>query len=1421
MAANQDCPLNIKNLRFRQLYTYLLNEYKEVSIKPFLTTYKWGGKDKLESLYRLFAYLQVIPDFNGYQVMTGCFTVDENSDKKLSGDVTISQLMWKKVKDSGDKSDLTLTNIEKSTIIASTSKNSENLAVGKYDLTQIYTDYIRFHANTYDNLILPIVVPCKKEFEKTVKKARATTQTPLDIINNRIENVKTKVYDYNDIDIWFQTFKNNYKGVDVSSLCPKQSVEMRFHQAVGIERYRRIKDKYKDILIGMKQRLGKTYMMFHIINDCEISHSKPVSNYLIISLKPNDTKDQIYNLFTNSKEFDNFNFTIVDSEYTKKKPESLKDKNILFASKAFLDKKVKGSKVIKWLQDLHIDMLMVDEIDQGGTTALAKEVYECYAKNVKNVIYVTATYTKPVNAFGIHPDAMILWDIEDIYLCKNMDKINEARLCQKYDEDIIKTQVLIYSPEKIRETFSKFPELHLITTTFETDVATELKEFIKGDDRGYGFSISSMFMCRGKEFINDKPVIKLIEMIFGQPGIKQEANKTRCGFVKLDPKPNNIIARIERIQKFTNSRSSYDEPISILMYAPHGQRGIQIVDVSGAFINLVEKNNLIPDFDIIAINSKTKGNPVELINRKMEQLRKARVHSSTHKKGLLIITARQCTTGVSLPHCDIVLHLNDLHSADLIDQMNSRSSTEDNNKKTSFVVDLNIHRTINMMVGMADKVYPRLNTIKGIESLMEQRLVMLNCDEWLSDGVNGVFKVDSIKMNEYIKKIHESFKSNPVASTNYILSNITLNDNILGDDFEYYSRMFPLVAAKKPKSKANNNQQEENPVLEEQGKNPETSIPKGIVRVPGEIEEEPTDETGESSGSDEINETDDSDETNETRDSCDTDETEKQPEASTSIEDEEQVVDRLKRFKKVLFKIISLLCILTIKDKDVVNFMAMFLTLTDENKEIIINQLRLSENNNIPEDFMEKVMDTYEKCLKNNEEFNNKVKRIKELIVDAAGDGIKLQELLYKYLQPTEEEKKNNAEVSTPPALANEMYNKVVEYDPNLFKKPLKIFDPCTGKGVFMLVARDNLMKSLESEYPDEKERLRVIFKECLYFADKTPLNVYVTKLLLDPSGEYHDIMNYHIGDTLKLNIQETWGLDGFDLVIGNPPYQEIGESGRPKHGKVNLYTKFIQQAFKSWNKGGYISFVTPSSWMSPSSIVLQSMLQKTVLHLNVNECEKHFNVGSKFSYYVLYNSEFNNIITKVVCTHKKRTYNSNVILSPSYKWLPNVLTEEVLSIQSKVMTCKETKFIRMDNEYKKLQTVDEQTEEYSCPNIVKYNKKSYSSTKHKYHDSKKVLLFRSGYVRPMYDDGTHGVGENIMFCVVATEKEGRKLRQLYESKLYKMLMELNKFSGYNNGLVMNMLYNKLESLNENFTDAELYTMFKLSEKEVTFINEY
>ena len=55
---------------FKDLYTYLTVNYnKTANIIHFLNDSLdvWKGKDKQESVFRLFAYLKLIPDFNGYQ----------------------------------------------------------------------------------------------------------------------------------------------------------------------------------------------------------------------------------------------------------------------------------------------------------------------------------------------------------------------------------------------------------------------------------------------------------------------------------------------------------------------------------------------------------------------------------------------------------------------------------------------------------------------------------------------------------------------------------------------------------------------------------------------------------------------------------------------------------------------------------------------------------------------------------------------------------------------------------------------------------------------------------------------------------------------------------------------------------------------------------------------------------------------------------------------------------------------------------------------------------------------------------------------------------------------------------------------------------------------------------------------------------
>jgi hypothetical protein len=96
----------------------------------------------------------------------------------------------------------------------------------------------------------------------------------------------------------------------------------------------------------------------------------------------------------------------------------------------------------------------------------------------------------------------------------------------------------------------------------------------------------------------------------------------------------------------------------------------------------------------------------------------------------------------------------------------------------------------------------------------------------------------------------------------------------------------------------------------------------------------------------------------------------------------------------------------------------------------------------------------------------------------------------------------------------------------------------------------------LEKTIPDEKERYRTIVEECLYFSDINSTNYFICKLLTDPYNEYK--LNYNEGNTLELNIKEKWDIEGFDAVIGNPPYEVQNASGDNK-----LYLAFISYSIK------------------------------------------------------------------------------------------------------------------------------------------------------------------------------------------------------------------------------------------------------------------
>ena len=475
---------------------------------------------------------------------------------------------------------------------------------------------------------------------------------------------------------------------------------------------------------------------------------------------------------------------------------------------------------------------------------------------------------------------------------------------------------------------------------------------------------------------------------------------------------------------------------------------------------------------------------------------------------------------------------------------------------------------------------------------------------------------------------------------------------------------------------------------------------------------------------------------------------------------------------------------------------------------------------------------------------NNKeiVNDMKEIYRTAPPE--KLRSLIDKHFIPSEREKKDNAEIPTPVKLVDEMLEKIPK---EYWNQINKTFEPCCGKGNFVLGIFDKFYNGLNELYPDKKERCKKIVETCIYFSDLEELNVFIVKQLLLCHCELYTNerikykFNSNVGNTLELDIQEQWGIKGFNAFICNPPYQ-ASINGVSKGGGNNLYTKFIYYADKNLNHNGYILYINPPTYFSPgrSNNKDNMNLRKDVLdkyyyyYINLEECAKYFNIGSKFIYYLIQKNNKKNNKLKIVCKYNKKVYNT--ILNQELlirDYLPYLLINECLTILNKIKNkdiCKLKIFHSPDNRSDKKHVIKKMKNE----TYENYKKKAlengftypmqatsvqivYSSNKCKNQNDKKILMSRSGYLKPFYDNGILGVGGHCFACLVKDENEGNKIIQLLNSKLYKFYIETNKWSGFHNKKVLQDLPNIINEI-KTLNDEIIYKYFNLTKKEIQFV---
>jgi hypothetical protein len=1318
---------------FKDLYTFLQN-FEENNILNWLET-PWVGKEKQESLLRLFAGLGLIDKLKSFTVCKGNY-----NQKTIEKHNCIKDLFYhennelKNLKDKGDSSDLTCINNEnEKELLVTTSKNINKMQIAKLEIDKILTYFEQYKTENY-LMTLCICIRSIVDYENMKKGIEKTNKE----LKNILEKESTIIIDWKDLNEAYIQFKTHFVEKPFADIINnnKKTLTLKMHQELSVYKTLELKNNNKNkILWGHIQRSGKSYIMCGCI--IEDSKNKTQCNYLVITTSPNETIMQQREVF-DCNQLNDFNIILLNGK--NKKPD-LKNKNIIICSKQFLQTKIdkigekEKTKSINWLKSMKFDMRFIDESHNGGSTELAQQTLEYYGK-LSFTVQITATYSKPINDYNIPKDCWILWDLEDIKLCKTLNENSINRLVEKHGS-IIEEIIHKYSKENLLNTYNNYPELMLLTEELKEDCLNTIID--KTRNNSYGWSCDACFLLKqglnktnekiiSNDFQNESENLKLWYKIFGKYdefGIPDDEYPDSIVFMK----------RIEKICKNPTINSRFigegdyqNEPMIIMAFLPQNN----IDKISKATIKLLEKYNVIPDYEIISINSKTTSNPKVYIEE-------ARIKAkNSNKKGVLVLSGRQCSLGVSIRNCDIVLLLNNNTGFDMIYQMMFRCMTESKDKKCGFVVDLNIHRVIETsLINYASLIKPESHPKDATQYILQERLINLNADHWMP-----TFGNNNLKLNSLVKNVYEVYSSNTENALNHYLNRLRFKEVLLSNEEK---KIFNVMFSNKTPTKV------QKELIEKLIDN-EEKIKKGIEKIELNNEEDKVLDEKESK---EIN------------------------------------------YMDLLKHIIPLICLLTIHDEKT-SFIEMFEFI--ENNEyiynILIDQTKSWWSKSIDSKIIKNFINVYIKYMKDDKETNQIIRTIKELFVKNINNNKELSSLIDKYLIPQELEKKNNAEVSTPVKLRMEMLDKVPK---EFWNKPRKVFEPCSGKGGFLIDIIDRFMDGLKEVIIDDKLRYKKIVEECLYFSDINRTNIFICKLLIDPYNEYK--LNYNEGNTLEIDIKEKWDLDEFDAVIGNPPYNSSGNTGTGN----TIWQDFTKVSLnKLLKKNGYLLYVHPPGWRKPNTkrgkfYGLYNLMtnENQMLYLSIHDIidgKKTFNCGTRYDWYIIEKKK-----------HYKKTIindenNENIEIDISiFNWLPNSNIETINNLTNNKNKCDilcDFSYSRLD---KKIVSVNK-TEKFKYPLIYLTPSKGirymYSSVNNKGHFKiPKVIIGETGMDNAINDfKGEYGMTQDSFGIIIENEIEGNNILKAIKSDKFKNLIK--KSCSWSN---FRIDYRLFKDFNKNF----------------------
>ena len=269
------------------------------------------------------------------------------------------------------------------------------------------------------------------------------------------------------------------------------------------------------------------------------------------------------------------------------------------------------------------------------------------------------------------------------------------------------------------------------------------------------------------------------------------------------------------------------------------------------------------------------------------------------------------------------------------------------------------------------------------------------------------------------------------------------------------------------------------------------------------------------------------------------------------------------------------------------------------------------------------------------------------------------------------------------------------------------------------------------------------------------------------------------LSDGFDNHMKEVWGIDKFDIIMGNPPYQEQ----KPGFKKTQtLWDKFVNKVMCNLNENGYLCFVHPAGWRDIDGLFKNTqkiMLDKQIISLSIQgrpEGIKNFGVLIRYDFYCLKNCKSNyEFKTKIRCQNGEI---ENVCLF-GLEFVPNGMFSRIKSLIAKEGEEKVTILSNSSYHTQREYMSKEKKENFSYPcmyYVSKINNTTlwYSNTNERGHFGIPKVIWSNGdvtHVGTIIDEnGEYGLTQ-FSYAIV-DDRNLKNIKIAMDSKEFREIME-------------------------------------------------